>query len=568
MQTENESQTMFTKSIQELKKDLQDLLNDSGVDGFPRAKALYLKDVQIMDDEGNPIDPEDLDLEIELTKLVSAEQDLEDEKALYDSDEEEEKAEEEEEEEEKAMEDDEEETKAVDDEEDGDASSPKPRRRLRVGLRKPGASAGQPAGERDRFGRIQAPGGGKAADLEKAVTKAVGNALSKNVTKSKGLDMRIDTERKGLKRWGSLKHINRVQGLADPEMEAYRFGRWAAACMGHRKSQEYCKTHGIQTKAHLETVNSSGGFLVPDEFSNSLISLREEYGVFRRNAKLEPMGSDTKRVPIRSATLAAHFVGEATAGTESTQTFQSVALVAKKLMVLTTISNELNEDSLINLGDSVAGEIAYAFALKEDQCGFMGDGTSTYGGIVGAVSALNNVSSNAGVTTLGGTDDEPSEILIGDFQNMMGSLPAYADSPNCKFYMHKSIYSAVCERIIYSTGGYSAREASEGVQGTTFFGYPVEFVQVMADNTGGSSATGLDGDQSDERFRYACLFGDLGMASTFGDRRDNTISFSDSALNAFEQDEIVVRGTERFDIQVHSPGTSSAAGPLVAMKLD
>lgn len=547
---------MITKSIDELKKDLQGLLDESGVDGFPRAKALYLKDVQIMDEEGNAIDPEDIDLEIELTKLVAAEQDLEDEKALYDGEEEEDKAEEEEEEEES-------ETKAAEDEEDA-ATAEKPRRRLRVGLRKPGASAGQPVGDRDRFGR-HIP---KSADLEKAVTKAVGNAINNNSIQSKGLDMRIDTERKGLKRWGSLKHINRVQGLADPEMEAYRFGRWAAACMGHRKSQEYCKNNGIQTKAHLETVNSSGGFLVPDEFSNSLISLREEYGVFRRNAKLEPMGSDTKRVPIRSATLAAHFVGEATAGTESTQTFQSVALVAKKLMVLTTISNELNEDSLINLGDSVAGEIAYAFALKEDQCGFMGDGTSTYGGIVGAVSALNNVSSNAGVTTLGSSDDLPSEIVIGDFQNMMGSLPAYADSPRCKFYMHKSIYSAVCERIIYSTGGYSAREASEGVQGTTFFGYPVEFVQVMPDNTGGSSATGLDGDQSDQRFRYACLFGDLGMAATFGDRRDNTISFSDSALNAFEQDEIVVRGTERFDIQVHSPGTSSAAGPLVAMKLD
>ena len=59
--------------------------------------------------------------------------------------------------------------------------------------------------------------------------------------------------------------------------------------------------------------------------------------------------------------------------------------------------------------------------------------------------------------------------------------------------------------------------------------------------------------------RYACR--------AFADRRDNTIAFSDSALNAFEQDEIVVRGTERFDINFHAPGTSSEAGPMVALKL-
>jgi HK97 family phage major capsid protein len=547
---------MMQKSLSEITEDLQGLLDEVGVEAFPRTKALYLKDVQITDAEGNPIDASDVDLEIALTaEETEAVEEVADEKAAYEDDEEEKADEDEEEDKEDA------ETKAAEDEENGE--NRKPRQRLRIGVGvKPGNRVGQAEDLRNpRSGQLDP----KSMDAE--ITKAVSKALKTNV-KNKGFDMRIDNERQGMVRWGSLKHINRVSNCADPELEAYKFGRWAAACMGHKKSQDYCKNHGIRTKAHLETVNSQGGFLVPDEFSNTLISLREEYGVFRRNAKIEPMTSDTKRVPKRSATLSASFVGEATAGTESTQTFQSVQLVAKKLMVLTTVSNELNEDSLINLGDSVAGECAYAFALKEDECGFMGDGSSTYGGIVGAVSALNNVSSNAGVNTLGGSDDLPSEVVIADFQDMMGKLPNYADSPNCKFYMHKSIYSAVCERIIYSVGGTSAREVSEGNRGTTFLGYPVEFVQVMPDNTGGSSSTGLDGDQSDERYRFACLFGDLSMAASFGDRRDNTIAFSDSALNAFEQDEIVVRGTERFDIQVHTPGTSAEAGPLVGMKLD
>jgi hypothetical protein len=47
---------------------------------------------------------------------------------------------------------------------------------------------------------------------------------------------------------------------------------------------------------------------------------------------------------------------------------------------------------VINMGDDLAGEIAYAFALKEDQCGFIGDGTSTYGGMQGVCTKIKGLS--------------------------------------------------------------------------------------------------------------------------------------------------------------------------------
>jgi HK97 family phage major capsid protein len=143
----------------------------------------------------------------------------------------------------------------------------------------------------------------------------------------------------------------------------------------------------------------------------------------------------------------------------------------------------------------------------------------------------------------------------------MSVLPNYADSPNCKFYMHKSVYASTISDMVYSAGGATARERAEGVQGSSFLGYPVEFVQVMA------TAATADGAGATNKLKYPILFGDLAMAAAMGDRRQNTIAFSDSALNAFEQDEIVVRGTERFDLNFHTPGTSSEAGPLVALKL-
>ena len=517
---------MLKKTMGMASEELQSILDEVGVDSFPKAKALYLKDVMIVDEEGAAIDPEDLDVEVKFKDAIQGYDEEEEEVAL------ELKAEEEE-------------------EEEADATAPRPKPATSSA---PKGGAGQPAKKRDRFGNVI-----RSADIEQIVSKTVKDQLSGSV-RVKAHDMRVDAHRETRPIWGAMKHFSRID-MPNKEETAYRFGRWAAACMGHRKSVDWCNNNGIQTKAHLETVNSAGGFLVPDEFSNSLITLREEYGVFRRNASIEPMSSDTKRIPKRSATLSANFVGEAVAGTETTQTFQQVNLVAKKLMVLTTISNELNEDAMINLGDSVAGEIAYAFALKEDECGFLGDGTSTYGGIVGAIEAINAVSSNLSIETCTGGDTTAATVILDDIHDLLGGLPMYADTPNCKFYMHKSFFSACFERLVYDSGGVTAREISQGALGTTLFGYPVEFTPVMVT---GSAA---DGAGATNKLKYPVLFGDLGMACAMGDRRSNTITFSDSALNAFEQDEIVVRGTERFDIQVHAPGTAAEAGPLRALKL-
>jgi HK97 family phage major capsid protein len=323
------------------------------------------------------------------------------------------------------------------------------------------------------------------------------------------------------------------------------------AARGHRKSADWCAANGLVTKGHTESINSAGGFLVPDEFESSLISLRERYGVFRRNARNVPMSTDTKRMPRRKSTLTAYAVGEAAAGTESEQVFDQVNLVAQKFMVLTTASNELNEDAIVNLGDDIANEIAYAFALKEDECGFNGDGTSTYGGIVGVIPAIEAISSAAGISDA--TASSFDDVTLANIMELMAKLPAYADSPACKWYCSKAFYHAVMEKLAYSAGGVTNREIRDGTATPVFFGYPVEFVQVMRKTYTNDT--------------IPLLFGDLSMAAYFGDRRQTSIAFSDSALNAFEQDEIAVRGTERFDIKCANLGDATDAGPIVAMKL-
>jgi hypothetical protein len=192
-----------------------------------------------------------------------------------------------------------------------------------------------------------------------------------------------------LPRYGTLRNFV-GEGSAE---RAYRFGQWFLAVRGIDKATAFCRENGIVlSRAQQEGVNEAGGFLVPEEFGNDLIDLREQYGVFRREAKMVPMASDTRSDPRRTGGLTAYFVAESGAGTASDKSWDRVSLTAKKLMVLARYSSEVNEDAVINMGDDLAGEIAYAFAVKEDNCGFIGDGSSTYGGMQGVCTKIKGLS--------------------------------------------------------------------------------------------------------------------------------------------------------------------------------
>jgi HK97 family phage major capsid protein len=376
------------------------------------------------------------------------------------------------------------------------------------------------------------------------------------------------------KRYSSLRNFVGAKA----EERAYRFGMFCLGVYGKKSAVEFCQKQGIplvddvHAKTQRENINTSSGFLVPDEFQNDLIDLRENYGVFRQSAKVVPMASDTRSDPRRINGVTAYFVGESTAASLSDKTWDRVRMTAKKLMVLTKYSNELNEDAVLNIGDDLAGEIAYAFALKEDQCGFLGDGTSTYGGIVGVTNALLNVfpgtpANVCGLTTASGSGYASGygSIALSDFNRVVASLPEYADVPGeTTWYCSKFFWGSVMQKLATAAGGNRVAEIEGGALVKTFLGYPVVVSQVLPK----ASATN----------QVCCLFGNLRAAASLGDRRMTTIQMSEHALNAFEQDEIVIRGTERFDIVVHDVGdpiagqgapksaeAGNVAGPIVGL---
>jgi HK97 family phage major capsid protein len=356
--------------------------------------------------------------------------------------------------------------------------------------------------------------------------------------------------------------------LAEAQEKAYKFGHWFRAIAGKASSQKWCAEHGIELvmkSAQGEDTNTLGGCLVPTEFESTIIDLREKYGVFRRCAKIEPMARDTKQIPRRVSGLTAYFPGENTAGTESAKVWDLVSLTAKKAMILSRYSSELNEDALINIGDDLAGEIAYAFSLLEDQCGFIGDGTSTYSGIVGVTNKMTNLGGTiayiAGLVVA--TGNLFSEFTLADFNAVVGKLPQYAEygGNGVRWFAHKTFWAGTMQRLALAAGGVQAIEVVNGVTTPFFLGYPTEIAQVLPN--------------TDSNSQISCLFGNMALAACLGDRREITIATTTegtiNGVSMFEADAIGIRGTERFDINVHDIGNYNATaaslkpGPIVGL---
>lgn len=336
------------------------------------------------------------------------------------------------------------------------------------------------------------------------------------------------------------------------EEDAYLSGMYLrAALMRDSKAAEWCRDNGVVIqKAQSESVNTAGGFLVPSQFEQAIIDLREEYGVFRMQCRLVPMGSDTMTIPRRAGGVTAYFVNENSAITESQKSWGQVQLSAKKMAALSLMSTELAEDAVISIADDLAQEMAYAFSQKEDDSGWNGDGTSTYGGITGVRPRIIDGTHTASAIDGAAGHDTFAEIDATDLANVMGALPKYAER-NARWYVSQPGWAVVFQRLVQASGGTTMTELTGAKPQRSYLGYPVVIDQSLPTSTGDLSNVAM------------LFFGDLALACRMGERRGITVKTSEDRY--FEYDQIGIQATERIDIVAHDLGSNTAAGPLIAL---
>ena len=158
------------------------------------------------------------------------------------------------------------------------------------------------------------------------------------------------------------------------DRDAYASGMWLKAVVErlvnqrvNQRAEDYCSSVGLEIQnTAVEGSGILGGYTVPAPVSNAIIEVREKVGVARKVCNVMPTNADTLTVPKKTGGLVVYIVPEAGTITTSDKSWGAVALTVQGRKVLSLISQELSEDSLINMTDNIISEQGYALALAED----------------------------------------------------------------------------------------------------------------------------------------------------------------------------------------------------------
>jgi len=246
-----------------------------------------------------------------------------------------------------------------------------------------------------------------------------------------------------------------------------------------------------------DTASPYAGYTIDTELDAEIRYLQAMYGVARRNMELLTLSKGHYKANELVTDLTVAWVDEASSMLSTQWVSGQNELSLEKLYAIITFTNELLEDTEIDLFRFASERVAEGLAYKEDLAFFKGDGTSTYGGFTGL---LNSTTVNT-VTMTGSTF---ASLDADDLLDMIDATPSGALA-NSKFYMNRTIMSLV-RKLKDENGQYIFQRPSETGPMTTW-GYPVELVEVMPTTSDTAEDTPfiLFGD-----LRKGCIFGQKG----------------------------------------------------------
>lgn len=307
-------------------------------------------------------------------------------------------------------------------------------------------------------------------------------------------------------------------------------------------------TEVYETKAALaEDSGTTGGYLVPTEYSAQIRQVQAETSVVRPRAFLYPMQSRNVQIPVLNQATAPtagntsyyggivmNWTEEAGAVTETEPTFKMLELVAHKLSGYTLGSHEVNADSAVGLEAMLRRLFADAITWHEDYAFLRGNGVGKPLGIQNAACAIS-------VTRAGsGNDFDPA-----DLGTMLRRLLPQSLG-RAVWVMHPYLQSSLIG-LVSSTANVSWLGNYKDGAPMSLMGIPVVFSEKM--NTAGSAFDVLLAD-----FSYYIV----------GDRQG--IEVASSEHYRFINDQQTWRVTERVDGQpwMSAPVTLSDASSTLS----
>ena len=131
-----------------------------------------------------------------------------------------------------------------------------------------------------------------------------------------------------------------------------------------------------------EGVDSEGGYLVPDEFENTLVSGMEEEGSIRSLAHVFTTSNGVHKIPVVRTKGSANWIDEGGSYGDSDDVFGQEQIDAHKVGTVIKVSEELLNDSAFDLEKYFQEEFARRIGAKEEEAFIVGDGNKKPTGIL------------------------------------------------------------------------------------------------------------------------------------------------------------------------------------------
>ena len=131
-----------------------------------------------------------------------------------------------------------------------------------------------------------------------------------------------------------------------------------------------------------EGTDSEGGYLVPDEYENTLVQALEGENVIRGRSHVITTSNGTHKIPVVASKGEASWIDENGAYPEDDDTFAQVNIDAHKVGTIIKVSEELLNDSAFNLESYFAQEFGRRIGTKEEEAFINGNGSSKPTGIL------------------------------------------------------------------------------------------------------------------------------------------------------------------------------------------
>jgi hypothetical protein len=334
---------------------------------------------------------------------------------------------------------------------------------------------------------------------------------------------------------------------------------------------------GVQQRDLTSAVEAYGGVLAPTVLEASILILQENYGVLEQYANVIPLPAGVVKWPKRfQGPAAVHTLEGLQSNFDNQMKFNSYSLTAIDSYCFVSYPNQLSQDSIIPLGDYVAGQIAWAQSYRWNDDLVNGDGSPKYGGTKGLTNqfdaTLQGGGANPGLyvapTGSGSSNWSTVAAAIGvaQFEAMKGQMRMYQlDSSKWKWYTTWQFYCNVMQPLqVNANYGFNATfedgKVTTQMNSQMFMGHEVVIIpQPLLPGAGANN--------------YLCFFGQMDMAVTMGIRMGLDILSSQVAGLSFLTNSTYVRGIQRACVVPHSvgldtldPNGNHIAGPLVAMK--